>query len=90
VIAQICSLAEVNILFAREACDSALQRPVFIRTFATFDVQILTFWDIYAADLCNPAGATSYLLRDLCDNILMAIFSTASILLLDGARYFSI
>ena len=48
------------------------KRAVYIRTFATFSVQILTFWEIYAADLCNPAEATSYLLRGPCDNILDA------------------
>ena len=93
-IPQICSLAEVSVLFAREACDSALKRPVYIRTFATFSVQISTVWETYAADLCNPSEATSYLLCDPYENVLdarrMAIFSTARIRFLDKACYFSI
>jgi hypothetical protein len=72
VIPQICSPAEVSVLFASEACNGALNRPICIRTFITFGVQFLTFWEIYTADLCNLAEATSYLLRDSCDNILDA------------------
>jgi hypothetical protein len=64
VIPQICSLAEVSVLSASEACDGALNCPICIRTFTTFRVQVLTFGESYAAHLCNLAEATSYLLGD--------------------------